>query len=161
MIEAIVSGGQTGVDRAALAVAARIGIRSGGWCPQGRWSEAGKIPLAYPLIETPSDDPKQRTEWNVRDSDATLILSRESELHGGTALTEKFARDWNRPCLVVSLRTAREVSRWDDFLFQEDLKTLNIAGPRESEDPGIEDWATEILLDFLARGTRHTDRNET
>ena len=70
----IVSGGQTGVDRAALDAALALGMRCGGWCPAGRWAEDGPIDPRYPLRETPSGDPAQRTEWNVRDSDATLIL---------------------------------------------------------------------------------------
>lgn len=71
----IVSGGQTGVDRAALDVAMALGLEIGGWCPAGRWAEDGPIDARYPLNETPSADPAQRTEWNVCDSDGTLILT--------------------------------------------------------------------------------------
>lgn len=75
MIAEIRSGGQTGVDRAALNVAIRLGIPCGGWCPQGRLAEDGRIPLCYPLRETPTAEYAERTMWNVRDSDGTLILT--------------------------------------------------------------------------------------
>ena len=91
MIRRIVSGGQTGVDRAALDVALSLGIPCAGWCPRGRRAEDGPIDARYPLNETPSTSYAKRTEWNVRDSDATLILAR-LPLGGGTALTERLAR---------------------------------------------------------------------
>lgn len=109
----IVSGGQTGVDRAALDVALELSLECGGWCPRGRRAEDGVIAAKYPLRETPMEDYRQRTEWNVRDSDATLILKR-GELKGGTLLTAELARRYGRPLLVVDLgeapqaRTAQE-----------------------------------------------------
>ena len=86
LVEKIVSGGQTGVDRAALDVALELGIPCGGWCPRGRRAEDGALSARYPLMETPSDDYVQRTTWNIRDSDGTLILTR-GEPTGGTAQT--------------------------------------------------------------------------
>ena len=91
MIERIVSGGQTGVDRAALEVAIEHQIPIGGWCPRGRRSEDGTIPTKFTLQETPTADYSQRTAWNVRDSDGTLLISC-GELTGGTALTKTLAK---------------------------------------------------------------------
>src|SRR5262245_15370526 len=102
MLSRIVSGGQTGVDRAALDVALELGIDCGGWCPQGRRAEDGRIPEHYPLEETPWDGYPQRTEWNVRDSDGTLILT-HGEPDRGTALTLRLADERKIPCLVVRL----------------------------------------------------------
>src|SRR6266851_4977853 len=99
MFAKIISGGQTGVDRAALDVALELGIPCGGWCPKGRRAEDGRIPKRYPLVETPTPAYPVRTEWNVRDSDGTLVLAR-GQASGGTALTIEFATDYGKPCLV-------------------------------------------------------------
>src|SRR5512134_3746342 len=104
-IERVVSGGQTGVDRAALDAALALGLPCGGWCPRGRRAEDGAIPLHYPLRETPTARYPQRTEWNVRDSDGTLILTR-GRPRGGTAYTISVARRLGRPLLVVDLAEA-------------------------------------------------------
>src|SRR5919108_3104860 len=96
----VVSGGQTGVDRAALDAAAEVGLRTGGWCPRGRRAEDGALAALYTLRETPSRGYAQRTEWNVRDSDATLVLCRGAP-RGGTALTLRVAKRCGRPVLVV------------------------------------------------------------
>jgi hypothetical protein len=95
----IVSGGQTGADRAALDWALAHGVECGGWCPKGRRAEDGVIPIAYPLTETPSSDYAQRTEWNVRDSDATVIFSLAPRLTGGSRLTRDLAARHGRPFL--------------------------------------------------------------
>src|SRR5688572_16678238 len=97
----IISGGQTGVDRAALDVALELGLPCGGWCPKGRKAEDGVIDPKYPLQETSTDDYPQRTEKNVQDSDATLILTR-GKPDGGTALTRSLAREHKKPCKVVN-----------------------------------------------------------
>src|SRR5260221_10992589 len=107
MFTRIVSGGQTGVDRAALDVALEQGIACGGWCPRGRRAEDGPLDERYPLQETPWDGYPQRTEWNVRDSDATLILSRGTP-DRGTALTEDIARRRKKPDLAVDLNLGGE-----------------------------------------------------
>src|SRR5437867_10686295 len=99
MIERIISGGQTGADRAALDFAIARGIPHGGWCPQGRLAEDGIIPGCYKLTETPSPDPVQRTEWNVRDSDGSVIFSIGPRLAGGSKKTADFARRHKKPCL--------------------------------------------------------------
>lgn len=101
----IVSGGQTGVDRAALDVALELGFLCDGWCPRGRKAEDGPIACRYPLRETPSARLSQRTEWNVRDSDGTLILTK-GRPRGGTALTIQLATRLTRPHLVLDLDAA-------------------------------------------------------
>ena len=145
----IVSGGQTGVDRAALDAALTLKIPCGGWCPHGRLAEDGVIAPAYPLQETPSADYAERTEWNVRDSDGTLILAR-GEPTGGTAMTVDFARRWHRPCLVLDLdrRPAPEQARV--WARAERVRVLNVAGPRESKQPGIYDEAKKFLQQLFA-----------
>lgn len=135
MISRIVSGGQSGVDRAALDAALAAGIPIGGWCPAGRWAEDGPIPALYPLAETPSADPAQRTRWNVRDSDATLILT-PRPARGGTLLTIEVARALGRPHLVLDPFEDPPAAA-DGWLRQWDGGVLNAAGPRESEAAGV------------------------
>ncbi len=147
----IVSGGQSGVDRAALDFAARRGLAYGGWCPRGGWAEDFPHPpgvlLKYPALrETPSRRPAQRTRWNVRDSDATLILiASEAALSLGTAFTLSCAVALARPHLVVDLNAdggARAMRSWVARVRPE---TLNVAGPRESNWPGIYRAAISFL----------------
>src|SRR5437588_205155 len=107
MIARLVSGGQTGVDRAALDAALEMGVPCGGWCPKGRKAEDGRIDDRYPLVETPSPGYSQRTRWNIRDADATLILSWE-ELTGGTLLTVNECRKAGKPHTVIDL------ARWSE-----------------------------------------------
>ncbi|MCB2153360.1 putative molybdenum carrier protein [bacterium] len=145
----IVSGGQTGVDRAALDVALELGIPCGGWCPKGRCAEDGPLPERYPLHETPSEEYAQRTEWNVRDSGGTLILAR-GELTGGTALTVELARRYDRPCLVMDLSADWALNEVCAWIEENEIHTLNIAGPRESGQPGIADQAMRFLRLLLA-----------
>ncbi|MCP4451447.1 MAG: hypothetical protein GY809_08300, partial [Planctomycetes bacterium] len=101
LFEMIISGGQTGVDRAALDWAIEAGVAHGGWCPKGRLAEDGPIPSQYDLAETPSDDYAVRTHWNVRDSDATVIVSLHRTLSGGTELTQMLAVALGKPWLHV------------------------------------------------------------
>jgi hypothetical protein len=133
----IVSGGQTGVDRAALDAARAAGLACDGWCPRGRLAEDGPIDPRYPLAETPSAEPAERTAWNVRDSDATLVLA-PGEPAGGTALAVERARALGRPLWVHDLDAGpldrAAVRAW---LAGEGVARLNVAGPRESERPGV------------------------
>ena len=147
----VVSGGQTGVDRAALDVALELGLPCGGWCPQGRLAEDGPIPERYPLRETRTTRYARRTLWNVRDSDATLILA-HAPLSGGTAYTERCAHELGRPCLVVSPDScdAATVGRVRAWLVANEVEVLNVAGPRESGAPGIHDRAAAFLCALLA-----------
>ena len=144
----IVSGGQTGVDRAALDTALALGLPCGGWCPRGRRAEDGPLPAHYPLRETPSPSYRERTGWNVRDSDGTLILHR-GRLRGGAALTVRLARQQGRPALAVDLTAAPRVQPVWEWIARERIRKLNVAGPRESEHPGIHDQAAEFLREVL------------
>ena len=149
----IVSGGQTGVDRAALDVAIEIGIPHGGWCPRGRRAEDGAIDARYLLQETDEADYSIRTEMNVRDSDATLILNR-SGLTGGTKFTVQCARRLQKPYLVVALDEPRLLDTRQiviDWLVTEKPQVLNIAGPRETTQSGIYAAAREFLANVLCR----------
>lgn len=132
----IVSGGQTGVDRAALDAARRVGLACAGWCPRGRWAEDGPLPPTYPLVETPEADPRQRTAWNVRDSHATLLLV-EDELCGGTYFTAQCALRLRRPCALITLRLPDAAQVVREWLHRVRPPRLNVAGPRESEAPGV------------------------
>ena len=146
----VVSGGQTGVDRAALDAARALGIGIGGWCPRGRVAEDGVIPEVYPLCETTSADVAQRTEWNVRDSDATLVLHRAA-LSGGTATTVEHARRLGRPLLVRDLDTPIDPAEVVTWLVANQVRVLNCAGPRASEAPEIEAQARQVLTAIFAR----------
>lgn len=145
----IVSGGQTGVDRAALEAARKLGIATGGWCPATGWAEdlteAPGVRALFPeLTETPSSDPAQRTEWNVRDSDATLVLTRGGVRSLGTSATVDFAALLERPHLVVDVGEPALVEGWLRQLGRG--LVLNVAGPRESEAPSIGRDARAMLV---------------
>lgn len=142
-LKKVVAGGQTGVDRAALDVALELGIPCGGWCPKGRRAEDGPIPQSYPLRESPTANYAERTALNVKDSQGTLILSRGS-LRGGTALTKTFAERYRRPYLVVDLRSVTTL-QVHDWLAANSIRVLNVAGPRESSQPGIARQASAFL----------------
>ena len=135
----IVSGGQTGADRAALDVAMELGIPHGGWVPKGRAAEDGAIPARYCVTETGSSAYDERTKLNVQDSDGTLIIAR-GPLTGGTALTRDHARALGKPVLVIDISgasiddAARKIGEWIE---RGKIKTLNVAGPRASQDPTI------------------------
>lgn len=148
--ERIVSGGQSGADRAALDVALELGLATGGWCPQGRRAEDGPIDERYDLVETPSPDYLERTDWNVRDSDGTLIVARRP-LSGGTAVTERFARRRRKPCLVVHPDDPDAVDATREWLRLHGIAVLNVAGPRESS--GVDSYdATKRLLEAVLGG---------
>ncbi len=116
-----------------------MGIHHGGWCPRGRAAEDGRIPACYCLAETPAEDPAQRTAWNVRDADATVIFSLREMLTGGSALTAEFARASGKPLLHLSANRdpERSAELLSAFLNRHKPRILNIAGPRESGEPGI------------------------
>jgi len=144
LIQKIISGGQTGVDRAALDFALAHQIPCGGWCPRGRIAEDGPIAAHYPLRETPDREYRQRTQYNVRDSDGTLILS-SGPIEGGTAATSGYARDLDKPYLVLDLDSVIDMDDVCDWLLRNQIRVLNIAGPRESKVPGIHDRTANFL----------------
>jgi Circularly permutated YpsA SLOG family len=143
----IISGGQTGVDRAALDVAIAMGIGHGGWCPAGRVAEDGSVPSRYELTETDSSEYPVRTEQNVIDSDATLILY-EHRLKGGTLLTQKICKRLDKPFLVVRI-DRDDPADTQGWLWKIQPQTLNVAGPRESSSPGIFHRSMAFLLKVL------------
>jgi putative molybdenum carrier protein len=156
----IVSGGQSGVDLAALDAALAAGFPCGGWVPRGRFNEDGPLDPRYPVRETDRRKLAQRTEWNVRDSDATLILSRGA-LTGGSALTEKLAQRYAKPCLHVDLAalSPREaVARITQWLEDVHGTVLNVAGPRRSNDPEIYALAYRVIEELLAQRSDRTGR---
>jgi hypothetical protein len=141
----IISGGQTGVDRAALDAARACGIPTGGWCPRGgRAEDKTNLLEAYPeLRATPERDYKQRTRWNVRDADATIVFH-SGDISPGTALTVRLCRDTTKPWLLVDLQKPEAAEQVKEFLAK-DFSILNIAGPRESATPGIYKEVREML----------------
>lgn len=151
----VISGGQTGVDRAALDAARRLEIPYGGWCPAGGWAEDMPDPpgllVDYPdLIPTQSVVPAVRTRRNVHDSDATLILLPGGSFRSpGTTFTVVCARRFGRPFMVTRLDSPDGVIPWLDGL--PEASTLNVAGPRESEVPGTYDGALALLQRLLIR----------
>jgi len=147
LIKKIISGGQTGADRAALDFAIRHKIPHGGWCPAGREAEDGVIPANYFLKESPSRDPEQRTVWNVRDSDATLIFSIGVDLKGGSSKTLEAAKAHGKPFLHLAQQRdeASAVAKLEVFLWKNHPQILNVAGPRESEEPEIARFVGSVL----------------
>lgn len=146
-VEKIVSGGQTGVDRAALDVAMFLDIEHGGWCPKGRRAEDGTIPPTYQLKQTSTRNYADRTERNVVDSDGTLILFR-GQTTGGTELTRKLAEKHQRPAKCVDLDCFHELEfdRIAEWVSKYNIKVLNVAGPRESTCRGIARQAEQFLV---------------
>lgn len=145
--EHIVSGGQTGADRGALDFAIKHGYTHGGWAPRGREAEDGLVPLKYQLVELADGGYRQRTRRNVEDSDGTLIVNL-GELDGGTLATQIFAERMGKPYLVVQFdagATADAAASVLAWLHKHAIKTLNVAGPRESKRPGIYRLTGELL----------------
>jgi hypothetical protein len=147
----IISGGQTGVDRAALDVALEHGIESGGWCPTGRLDEFGRIPDRYPLKELDSGGFTERTLHNVKDSEGTVIIY-PGKLDGGTEQTVRFCAQEQRPHKLIDASTmsveeaAQAIS---DFVRKNKIEILNVAGPRQSEWADGYDYAFRALDEFL------------
>ena len=132
------------MDRAALDAAMACGLPVGGWCPKGRWAEDGPIDPRYPLRETPTAETAQRTTWNVRDSDATLVILIDPPV-GGTSLTIEEARRLGKPWYLFDLSDGSHVKDVLIWLRAENVWVLNVAGPRESETPGIYEDARAFL----------------
>ena len=164
----IISGGQTGVDRAALDAAIKSNITLGGWCPKGRKAEDGIIDSQYPLQETPSSNYRQRTEWNVRDSDGTLIITWGTPT-GGTLLTTRLAQKLKKPLIIIDMNNQIKNEGQQtftnnngfiqgnksayvqiiDWIKYHNIQTLNIAGPRQPTNKNIYNQAYTFLLEFF------------
>lgn len=144
----IVSGAQTGADQAGLDWAIAHGVPHGGWCPKGRKTESGVLDSRYLVMETPSSNYLERTEWNVRDSDATVIFTMEEKLSGGSKRTAEFAEKHGKPWFHFKPRVdPKYLAR---FLQRHKVSTLNIAGSRESTAPAIAGLVTTALDSALA-----------
>lgn len=153
-IKEIVSGGQTGVDRAALDVAIKLNIPHGGWCPYQRKAEDGIIPMHYKMKEaeapTPAEclDPNaiynKRTELNVKDSDGTLIIIKDAPI-GGTLYTIEMAKKHEKPYLVLNLSDDIDVTNVAKWIMDNNIRKLNVAGPRASQSADIYDAAYQVL----------------
>jgi Circularly permutated YpsA SLOG family len=154
----IVSGGQTGVDRAALDAAITLGVPYGGWCPKGGWAEDLPTPpgvraLYSGLRETPERAPEQRTEWNVRDADRLMVLTDAEGLSvsKGTARALDCAESLGKPHTVIDVDAPDALAQARAWLGDKAEGTLCIAGPRESEAPGISAKARAFLEQLFAR----------
>lgn len=158
LIVSIRSGGQTGSDRGALDAAIEKGFPIHGWCPKGGWAEDCPDPPGllgvYPgMVETPSADLKQRTEWNVRDSDVTMVFGDGSNLVSkGTALTMDLARKLGKPLVVIASQNVADVL--EDLRRIGNCLDVNVAGPRESERPGSYEESFQFISRLLEK-SRH------
>lgn len=144
----VVSGAQPGVDRAALDAALDLGLAAGGWVPKGRKADDGPVSPRYAVHETPSRDDSQGAEWNVRDTDATLVLA-TGRLLGAAETAVERAHKFEKPLLVVDLLQPRNLGSILYWLEYQKVSVLNVCGPRESEVPGIRGIAMEFLKDLL------------
>jgi hypothetical protein len=143
----IVSGGQTGADQAGLDWAIAHGVEHGGWCPKGRKTEVGVLAARYQLVETPSANYLERTEWNVRDSDATVIFTLSDTLTGGSKRTADFAEKLRKPWFHFKPRVHAKYLA--SFLARHKVMTLNIAGSRGSSAPQVGDLVAMALDNAL------------
>ena len=153
MVTKIISGGQTGADRAALDVAIQLKISHGGWIPKGRLTENGRLNDKYHLKEMGSANYNRRTEQNVIDSHGTLIIS-HGKLTGGSEYTRDMVLHHGRPWLHIDLnktdsfRAAKQIKSW---LAEHKIEVLNVAGPRASKDPNIYQVTVDILKTVFYR----------
>ena len=147
----IISGGQTGADRAALDIALEVKIPCGGWCPAGRKAEDGIIHKKYPLLELDRGDYDDRTRKNVEESDGTVIFY-ESKLQGGSLLTRDWCRQVGKPILLLELEQTditRSAGYIMEFCQNQQIHKLNIAGPRKSESEHIYQFVYLVLREFF------------
>jgi hypothetical protein len=152
MLRKIISGGQAGADRAGLDFALQAGLKHGGFVPTGRKAEDGRIDDRYQLVELPSASYPTRTKRNVRESGATAIFSLRAELSGGSALTLAYARSVKKPVIHLhGAPTASDRERVDPaaelrgFIDSHRIEVLNVAGPRESKEPGVYEFTLGVL----------------
>ena len=166
-IDKLVSGGQTGADRGALLAGIDLGLPIGGWMPCGARAEDGKIPetIAQFLHETASSGYEARTGMNVRDGDGTLILSFEETLRSGSLRTQRIASEMGKPCLHLPLLQGEgtpfrdgQIDAWIRWLAAHEIRVLNVAGPRESREPGLQQRARTAVA-ILIGAARDAIRN--
>ncbi|MEG3641284.1 putative molybdenum carrier protein [Magnetococcus sp. PR-3] len=154
MLKKIISGGQTGVDRAALDAAIHQGLSCGGWIPANRRAEDGPLSSHYPMRPLAKGGYLARNRLNVQDSDATLIFT-DGPVSGGTARTVEFAQRLNRPLLVVQIQSCLQdpdlISTLCQWITAHPIQTLNIAGPRESRQPGIYQKSFNCLIKLIEK----------
>ena len=141
----IISGGQTGADRAALDWAISNNVPHCGWCPKGRLALDGPLDERYQLTETPSDGYPQRTEWNVRDSDATVVFTLAAKPTGGSKKTCTLAGKHGKPCLHLHPKLGNPAGDLVAFLREHKPRKLNMAGSRAEKEPGLYDWVILVL----------------
>jgi len=157
-ISKIISGGQTGADRAALDVALKYGFPHGGWCPKGRIAEDGIISMNYALAEASSKSYLQRTEWNARDADGTVIFTMKPAVSRGSKRTIEFAQKHTKPWLHLYPDMEQDpVEALHGFVEKHQIRSLNVAGSRSSKEPRLHAWVSEILeAAFFATDAQRT-----
>jgi hypothetical protein len=151
-IEKIISGGQTGADRAALDFAIDHNIPYGGWLPKGRITEDGTLSYKYHLQEMPTEDYSKRTQMNVLDSEGTVIIS-NGFLTGGSAVTREFAIEHNRPWIHLDMKELsleEAAGKMISWLTEHEIRVVNVAGPRAGKDPAIYDTVWRLLKATLS-----------
>ncbi len=157
MIKKIISGGQTGVDQAALRAAMILGLDYGGWCPTNKRSEDGPIPTHFKLTPTPQersadapDIPRSmRTEWNIRDSQGSLVLNPVEHSDPGTSWALQCAETYDKPVMILSTDDPEAEQKLMDWLQKHNIKELSVGGPSEKTSPGVGDKVFEFLVKVL------------
>jgi len=152
----IISGGQTGADRAALDWAIEHGIPHGGWCPKGRVASDGPLDSKYLLKETPTEEPLERTAWNVRDSDATVVFTLAPKATGGSQKALSIAKKMKKPCLHLHRGILAVSEKLVAFTEKYHVRRLNVAGSRESVEPGLNEWVMQSLAKSKAMVEKRT-----
>lgn len=147
----IISGGQSGLDRAALDAAMHLGISHGGWCPRGRMAEDGPIHSKYKLSETESANYAERTRLNVQDSDATLICLWKNAAGLGTNLTKNLCEKYKKPCLCIQLDDENAGIKLLRWVKRNSIDVLNVAGNRESQTVGIYSVSKPFFVDHFSK----------
>jgi hypothetical protein len=158
----LISGGQTGIDRAALDIALKHGVECNGWCPAGRLDEFGRIPDRYPVKELEGCGLSERTLQNVKDSDGTVIIYWD-KLSGGTEQTVRFCVEQRRPHELIDaskISTEHAAKLVLDFVREHNIDILNVAGPRQSEWLDGYDYASRVLDAFANSITSTSTSNE-
>lgn len=150
-IKKIISGGQTGVDRAGLDAAIALNIEHGGYVPKGRKAEDGQVPLEYQVEELTRGGYPARTKKNIESADGTLIFC-QGKPSTGTKLTVEHAEEMNKPNLVLDLdavNTQTAITMIREWITRENIQVMNVAGPRLSSAPMVAMMARKILIEAL------------